>query len=277
MQTLQNIVDCHFHLWSGDHERFPYIPNPRYAPDYVSTADQWERDRVDAGIALGIFVSGAPYGDDSSFLYHSLDQMPDSMRGVCLVDPNTPDSVANLERTVAGRRIVGVRLQTSWLWGMNWDSPHLAAFWKRMGELDLVVQMHLEPEWNPQFQEMVERFPDTRVVIDHLGRPRNGTGVDFMLFKKIAIHPHVYMKLSSFDTESQEEPPYLKVQPTVEELVAWFTPGRCVWGGNNYRGGMGSKGYRELFLHAQRLLDFLFPEEQKQIFCENPYRLYNLS
>ena len=85
------------------------------------------------------------------------------------------------------------------------------------------------------------------------------------------------MKLSSFDTESQEDPPYLVVQPVVEELVEWFTPSRCVWGGNNYRGGMGSEGYRELFLHAQRLLDFLSPEEQKQIFCENPHQLYDLS
>ncbi len=276
MDPLKNIVDCHFHLWSSDRERFPFIPNPRYAPDYVSTADQWERDRVEAGIAMGIFVSGAPYGNDPSFLYHSLDLAPDSMRGVCLVDPNTKDSVANLERTVAGRKIVGVRLQTSWLWEMDWDSHHLTAFWQRMGGLNLVLQMHLEPEWIPPFLKMVERFPETRVVIDHLGRPRNGTAVDFMLFKRVAVQPHVYMKLSSFDTESQEDPPYFKVQPLVEELVEWFTPSRCVWGGNNYRGGMGSEAYRELFLHAQGLLSFLSPGELQQISCENPYRLYNL-
>ncbi len=35
MDPLKNIVDCHFHLWSSDRERFPFIPNPRYAPDYV--------------------------------------------------------------------------------------------------------------------------------------------------------------------------------------------------------------------------------------------------
>ena len=108
MSGLSNVVDCHIHLWSSDRKRFPYQPNPRYAPDYVSTADQWDEDRVGAGIAMGIFVSGAPYGDDPSFLFHSLDLAPDSMRGICLVDPNTPEGVANLEQTVAGRRIVGV-------------------------------------------------------------------------------------------------------------------------------------------------------------------------
>ncbi len=276
METLQNIIDCHFHLWSGDRQRFPFVPEPRYTPDYASTADQWDHDRVDAGIALGIAVSGAPYGDDPSFLYHSLELAPQTMRGICLLNPNTADSVERLEQTVTGRKIVGVRLQTSWLWGMDWDSPHLAAFWQRLGQLNLVAQMHLEPEWNPHFLQMVERFPQTRVVIDHLGRPRDGNAVDFMLFKAIAAHPHVYMKLSSFDSESGEDRPYLKVQPVVEELVTWFTTSRCVWGGNNYRGGMGSAAYRQLFMDAQRLLAFLSPQEQQQIFCDNPCVLFNL-
>ena len=35
-----DIVDCHIHLWARDKKRFPYQPNPRYSPDYASTADQ---------------------------------------------------------------------------------------------------------------------------------------------------------------------------------------------------------------------------------------------
>ncbi|MCZ6673563.1 MAG: amidohydrolase family protein [Verrucomicrobia bacterium] len=277
MESINNIVDCHFHLWAKDKKRFPYQPNPRYAPDYVSTAEEWDRDRVDAGISKGIFVSGAPYGDDPSFLYHSLKQAPDTLRGICLINPNVPEGVKQLEETVSGHNIVGVRLQTSWLWGVDWASPYLAAFWKRMGELNLVVQMHLEPEWNPQLDKMITRFPNTRVVIDHLGRPRNGTAVDFMLLQNIAKRPNAFIKLSSFDTESREEPPYLKVQPVVKELVEWFTPKRCVWGCNNYRGDMGSEGYLELVHHARRIFDFLNIDEQKQIFCKTPHRLYNLT
>lgn len=277
MEPIKNIVDCHFHLWAKDKVKFPYQPNPRYAPDYVSTADEWDRDRATLGISKGIFVSGAPYGDDPSFLHHSLTLAPDSLRGICLINPNIEGNIKQLEATVTGHNIVGVRLQTSWLWGVDWDSTHLAAFWKRLGELNLVVQMHLEPEFNPQLLRMLDRFPNTRVVIDHLGRPRNGTAVDFMLLKDIAKHPHVYMKLSSFDTESEQVPPYLKIQPVVKELVEWFTPQRCVWGCNNYRGDMGGEGYLELVQHAQRVFDFLSLEEQTQIFCKTPYQLYDLA
>ena len=274
-KPVGDIVDCHFHLWARDKKRFPYQPNPSYAPDYATTPAQWNRDRVGAGISMGVFVSGAPYEDDHSYLYHCLKESPETIRGVCLINPNETISVRNLESTVAGHNIVGVRLQTSWLWGLDWDSPYLQEFWKRLGELNLVAQVHLEPEWNSQLLRMVDREPGTRVVIDHLGRPRNGNGTDFMLLKEVAGHPHVHMKLSSFQSESNEEPPFLKVQPVVRELVEWFTPKRCVWGGS-YKGGMGSAAYLEQVNQARHLLDFLSLEDQRQIFCRTPHRLYEL-
>ena len=276
LEPLKDIVDCHFHLWAKDKQRFPYQPNPRYAPEYATTPAQWNRDRVGAGVSMGIFVSGAPYGDDPSYLYHCLKASPKTIRGVCLINPNESSSVKNLEETVAGQNIVGVRLQTSWLWGLDWDSPYLREFWKRLGELNLVAQVHLEPEWNPQLIEMVDRVPGTKVVIDHLGRPRNGDGADFMLLKKVAERPHVHMKLSSFPSESKEGPPFLRVQPVVEELVEWFTPKRCVWGGS-YKGDMGSAAYLEQVNQARRLLNFLPLEDQREIFCRTPHRLYDLA
>jgi L-fuconolactonase len=274
-EPLEDIVDCHFHLWAEDKKRFPYQPNPRYAPNYATTPAQWNRDRVGAGVSMGIFVSGAPYGDDPSYLYHCLKESPETIRGVCLINPNERNSVKNLETTVAGHKIVGVRLQTSWLWGIDWDSAYLQAFWKRLGELNLVAQVHLEPQWNPQLIKMVDREPGTKVVIDHLGRPRNGNGTDFMLFKEVAKRPHVHMKLSSFPSESNEGPPFQRVQPVVQGLVEWFTPKRCVWGGS-YRGDMGSAAYLEQVNQARRLLDFLSLEDQRQIFCRTPDTLYEL-
>jgi predicted TIM-barrel fold metal-dependent hydrolase len=271
-----DIVDCHIHLWARDKKRFPYQPNPRYSPDYASTADQWETDRKGAGISMGIFVSGAPYGDDPSFLYHSLELAPESLRGVCLVNPNLPESPRMLEKTVKGHNIVGVRLQTDWLWRVEWGSPSLDSFWEKAGELEIVIQIHLDPEFNAELERMVNKYTGTRVVIDHLGRPRNGTAVDYMRLVDIAACPNVYMKLSAFQTESQESPPHAKLRPLIKELVRWFTPRRCVWGGNLYRGGMGSDAYAALVRKALWLLDFLSVEEQRQIFVENPRKLYKL-
>jgi predicted TIM-barrel fold metal-dependent hydrolase len=274
-QVITDIVDCHFHLWAKDKKRFPYQPDPPYAPEYSSTADQWETERKGAGISMGIFVLGAPYGTDHSFLFHSLKIAPDSLRGVCLVNPNVPKGPGILEKMVQGHNIVGVRLQTSWLWGVEWESPHLDTFWKKVGDLDIVLQMHLEPEYSWEFERLVQKYPGTRVVIDHLGRPRNGNAVDYLKLLEISEYPNVYMKLSAFADESRQDPPYTKLKPLIRELVQRFTTRKLVWGGS-YRGGMGSDAYAGLVRNARDLLDFLSVKEQRMIFVENPHRLYKL-
>ncbi|MFC1541924.1 amidohydrolase family protein [Candidatus Latescibacterota bacterium] len=275
--NITDIVDCHFHLWARDKKRFPYSEDPPYAPDYSSTADQWDKDRIGAGISKGIFVLGAPYKTDHSFLFHSLELAPDSLRGVCIVDPNVPEGIGILEKIVSEHNIVGVRLQTSWLWGVDWGSPYLEAFWKKVGDLDIVLQMHLEPEHTYEFEKLVKKYPGTRVVIDHLGRPRDGDAVDYLQLLEISAYPHVYMKLSSFDTESRQEPPHDKVRPLINLIVDRFTTRKLVWGSNNYRGGMGSEAYLGLVQLARGLFDFLSIDEQKRIFIENPRRLYKIT
>ncbi len=274
---MSGIVDCHFHLWAADKTRFPYSDNPPYAPDYASTAEQWNCERVSAGISKGIFVLGAPYGMYQSFLIHSLTFAPESLRGVCIINPNLPESSRVLEETVNGKNIVGVRLQTSWLWGVEWGSPHLDTFWKKVGDLDIVLQMHLEPEHTYEFDKMVGKFPGTRVVIDHLGRPTYGDAVDYSNLLNVSRFPNVYMKLSAFQDESNENPPHDSIRPLIRHIVEKFGPERCVWGSNLYRGGMGSEAYRGLFEKARNLVNFLTAGEQRMIFVDNPYRLYKLT
>ena len=273
---ITDIADCHIHFWAKDKKRFPYSADPPYAPDYGSTSDQWDKDRVGAGISRGIFVLGAPYKTDHSFLFHSLKLAPDSLSGVCIIDPNVPEGAGILENMVHEHNIVGVRLQTSWLWGVDWGSKHLDAFWKKAGDLDIVIQMHLEPEHTYEFEKPVKKYPGTRVVIDHLGRPRDGDAVNYMKLLDMSSYPNVYMKLSAFQTESRQDPPHDILRPLIKLIVDRFTTRKLVWGGNLYRGGMGSEAYLALVEKARGLLDFLSIEEQKRIFVENPRRLYKI-
>ncbi|MFC1692488.1 amidohydrolase family protein [Candidatus Latescibacterota bacterium] len=275
--SINGIVDTHIHLWARDKKRFPYQPDSTYSPDYASTVEQWENDRIGTGISMAIFVQGAPYGDDPRFLFHCLEKAPQSFRGVCLVNPNVPEGSRILEENIQkNNHIVGVRLQTSWLWGIEWNSPHLEAFWKKVGELDKVLQIHLEPEFSWNFERMVKKYPETRVVIDHLGRPRSGDAVNYMQLLTTSRYPNVFMKLSSFSPESKQEPPHDKLKPLIDEIIRRFTPKRLVWGSNQYRGGMGSDAYKRLLNKALWFLDELSIDEKRQIFVDNPRRLYKM-
>ena len=99
--------------------------------------------------------------------------------------------------------------------------------------------------------------------------------MDYIKLLDISQYPNVYMKLSAFADESRQDPPYEKLKPLIRELVQRFTTRRLVWG-SAYRSGMGSGAYAALVQRAMWLLDFLSIEELRQIFVENPRRLYKL-
>ncbi|MBA7584863.1 hypothetical protein ES708_26829 [subsurface metagenome] len=144
-----------------------------------------------------------------------------------------------------------------------------------MGELDLVLQIHMHPEWSRDLERMVKKYPDMRVLIDHLGRPRQGNPVDYEVLLGLSDYPNIYMKFCALSSQSLQDPPYDNLKPLAAEIVRRFTPERLVWG-DSFSGGMGSDAYGESLRIAGQLLDFLSPEERRCIFVETPRRLFKL-
>ena len=142
--------------------------------------------------------------------------------------------------------------------------------------MDKVLQIHMHPRWSRELERMVYKYPGTRVVIDHLGRPTSGDPVDYEITLGLADYPHVYMKTSAFNEHSRQEHPFDDLIPLLERVAERFTPRRMVWGSNLYVGNMGSAAYRALWELADHLHSFLSPEDRHQIFTETPKRLYKL-
>ena len=274
--SITGVIDCHIHLWAADKEKFPFHPNAPYIPSHVSTIEQWLTDRQNSGIDTGVFVSAEPYQDDHRYVIHCMEKAPDLLRGTCLFNPNAPESPRRMANLVRGRNFVAARVHsTGTTNSAEWRNPHFEAFWEMVGELDLVLQLHMHPEWSRELERMVKKYPDMRVVIDHMGRPRQGNPVDYEVILGLSEYPNVYIKLSSLADQSTEGPPYENLKPLFREIVRRFTPERIVWG-DSYRGGMGSAAYAESMQITVQLLDFLPAEKQRQIFVETPRRLFKL-
>jgi predicted TIM-barrel fold metal-dependent hydrolase len=274
--SITGVVDCHIHLWAADKDKFPFHHNAPYIPSHVSTIEQWLADRQNSGIDIGIFVSAEPYQDDHRYVIHCMEKASDFLRGTCLFNPNAPESPRRMANLVRGRNFVAARVHsTGTINSAEWRNPHFEAFWEMVGELDLVLQLHMHPEWSWELDRMVKKYPDIRVVIDHLGRPRQGNPVDYEVILGLSEYPNVYMKLSSLAGQSTKEPPYENLKPLFREIVRRFAPERIVWG-DSYRGGMGGSAYAESVQITARLLDFLPIEKQRQIFVETPRRLFKL-
>ncbi|MCL5019213.1 MAG: amidohydrolase [Patescibacteria group bacterium] len=274
---IAGIVDCHIHFWAKDKKQYPYDPNPQYAPEQSTTPEEWESDRQGAGIGIAIHVNGAPYKLNHNYFFHTLKIAPKTLRGVVLVNPNVPEGLAQFEKMVEqNNHVVGARLQTQWAWDISWDSPHLGSFWKRLGEIDKVVQVNVQSEFAWNLERMIKKFPDTRVVIDHLGLERSKSIPGYSKLLELGKYPNVYMKLSNFSSLSGQEPPCENLVPLINEILEHFTPKRVVWGSCLQQGGLGSEHYIKLINEVLYFLKSLSIDEQKQVLAEAPKRLFRI-
>ncbi|QXD26297.1 amidohydrolase family protein [Opitutia bacterium ISCC 51] len=53
----------------------------------------------------------------------------------------------------------------------TFDKPELRKLWQMASDHGLAVQIHMEPRYAPGFEPLIKEFKETRVIIDHLGRP----------------------------------------------------------------------------------------------------------
>lgn len=84
--------------------------------------------------------------------------------------------------------------------------------------------------------ELVEKCPDIRMVLDHMGTPLVKDAVIKpwqRLMSRLAENPNIYCKVSSILTEANwRRYETEQVRPFVEHLLEVFGPGRCMWGGD---------------------------------------------
>jgi predicted TIM-barrel fold metal-dependent hydrolase len=123
--------------------------------------------------------------------------------------------------------------------------PELRALWKHAGDLGLAVQLHFEPRYAPGFEPLIREFPKTTVIIDHLGRPFQGTPQEYAVVLGWSTFPNTVMKLSSLPEKGQY--PHRDVGPVILDLVKRFGPDRLIYGGGFGAGATGDsyRGYRE--------------------------------
>jgi predicted TIM-barrel fold metal-dependent hydrolase len=118
----------------------------------------------------------------------------------------------------------------------------------------------------PALRTLLERFPESRVLLDHCARPDLADGAPYnaagALFD-IAAFPGVYLKLTNRTLAAAAAG---KSQPAafLEKLVTVFGANRIAWG-SNFPAAEGS--LPELLAAAREVLSVLPPAQQSLIFA----------
>lgn len=270
------VVDCHIHCFDGaDSVRFPYHPRAPYRPERRAPPEELLACMDAAGVDFGVVVHPEPYQDDHRYLEHCLAAAPRRLRGTCLFFADRPGWQRALPALVKRARggIVALRIHAYDPERLPpFGRPELRALWKAAADLGLAVQLHFEPRYAPGFEPLIAAFPRTPVIVDHLGRPLQGTPEEHAAVVRWARFGHVHVKLSAVPPESQY--PHRDARPAIARLVEAFGAGRMIAGGGYGADGATPERYAAAQTRLRSFLAALPARDVEAVFGGNAARLF---
>jgi predicted TIM-barrel fold metal-dependent hydrolase len=233
------IIEWNAHMFSADTARYPFHPRATYVPVPETRSPDPLADylaRMDAeGIDRAVLVQPEPYGDDHRLVLDCLEREPERLWGTSLFYPRDADAPDRLRDLVRGEpRIVAARFHAhrgTSAYLESFDEPGVRRLWEAAGELGLIIELHIGPNYATQVAGVIRDYPDFTVLIDHLAEPQMGTAVEYADILDLARYDTVYMKLSGLGHFAEDAPLYRSARSFTRMVIAAFGVDRMVWGG----------------------------------------------
>lgn len=267
------VIETHVHLF--DPERVPYAPDAPYRPAPYPLEAHLKLVQA-AGLAHSVIVHPEPYQDDHRYLEYCFAHEPRAgyFRGTCLFDPLREDTPARI-RSLMGRwpqRIVAMRIHetqmtpeaTGPIRNRDMADPRMLACWKALATMGIAVQMHAIPGQASNIRRLATSVPEVNVVLDHMGRPGDGSEKEYAEVLRLAQLPNVILKYSGWDMYKGD------LKALTRRIYDAFGPERMIWGmlGNTI------EEYRRQSARFEGLLAFASPADRARIAGGNALRLF---
>jgi L-fuconolactonase len=275
-------IDIHTHVISPDTAKYPLEPlggvQSTWSRDRPTTVEQLLAAMDDAGVERAAVVQASTaYSYDNSYLADSLDAHGERLRGVGSIDFLADDAVQKLDYWVGERGLIGLRLfstgstmpeQGDWL-----DDPRCDPAWKWAEAHAVPVCLQMQSSGIPQLENVLARFPDLTIVLDHAARPVLAGGPPYpqaaILFA-LSRFERIFLKISSntfLRTQDEEG----GIRGLIDALVEHFGAQRIAWG-TNFPATKGTMA--ELVSYAEQSLAHLPEADRRAIFSETALRIY---
>ncbi len=229
------VIDVQVHPFDRNHPGRPWAGSSHGLES--ATGDQMVAAMTRVGVDAAVMVSSFnAYRFDPSYALEVYNTYPDKFRVVTPVDPTDPaieDVIARWATTPGAR---GIRILLREGMPMDPDHPGLVRAFTAAGKHGLPVNVLC---WGilDKGAAVIRRFPDTVIVIDHLGllqpyEPPVPADVWSRLPDLLALarHDNVRVKISGACTMSQRPFPYDDIWDKVLRIIDAFGIDRCMWG-----------------------------------------------
>lgn len=267
-------IDTHLHCFAGASDtRFPYHERGPYKPEAPATPEQLLACMPEAGVDYAVVVHPEPYQDDHRYLEHCLAVGKEKLKGTLLLFADRPGSLEKMPELCRQLNPLAVRVHAHAADRLPpFGKPELKRLWSMATDHGLAVQLHFQPRYAPGFEPLIREFSKTTVIIDHMGRPFQGTPAEHAVVLGWAKLSNTVMKLSSLPPLAEK--PDREIEPVVKQLTNLWGAERMIYG-DSFGSDTTGATYRQAFERARGLLSHLSSADQAKILGGTAAKLFH--
>lgn len=276
------ILDAHQHVWDLDRARYDWL-GPQHGPIFRTITQDEALPRLRrCGIDGVVLVQAADNAEDTAYLRETAARHREVVGVVAYVPLDDPAATARqLPELAADPLVVGIRTlihdrpDPDFL--LRPDVGESLALVAAAGlSYDVVAELPRHLEHVPV---LAERYPDLRLVVDHLAKPPIGRP-DLepwrSLLTRSAEPPNVYAKVSGlYPGDDPMRWSTDALRPLVEHAVTVFGPGRLMYGGD-WPVSVLAGDYDRVWAGLQPLFAELSTADRAEVLAGTAVRCYRL-
>ena len=211
---------------------------------------------------------------DNSYHIECMNKFPNYFASAMLV---SPDDKGDSIHKWAEQGIVGIRLGAS---SRALNSNPLV-HWSTANQLGLVVSALGSPQafLSQEFAEVLQRYPNLHIIIEHLAGVDNGNPETLKLLEKVlelSEHEQLSIKLPGFGEFCDLPYPFQEVPKFAEMTLEAFGPRRIMWG-SDYPPVTTREGYRHSLEFPMKYFSKLSEDERSWIFGKSAFESWHFT
>ncbi|MBH1963366.1 MAG: amidohydrolase [Comamonadaceae bacterium] len=297
------LFDSHAHLVADDQTAYPRNPMQRAAnapprlpgvigkpgghhgpnpinevPDVSRMLEWMKEENVDGAVAV---QKRMIYRYDNSYILDSSDKHPDIFSAVVILDAEDAATAPLVRSYIEDHGLAGVRLfggrqpdgSMPWL-----NSPMALKTWEVANEFGLVMDLEVLAIGGggpsiPALIALSEKYPNVRIVLDHLLEPEMDEGEHFGLderYETLSAVKNISFKWTSINLDICREMG-IPADKVLRRAVDLYGADRLMWGSDI---GTSSGTYKDMVQRAIDSTALLSDAEKRAVFHDTGRRIF---
>ncbi|MDN4503447.1 amidohydrolase family protein [Alteromonadaceae bacterium BrNp21-10] len=282
-----NIIDSHLHIWQlsrGDYRwltpELPVLYQDFSLADALSVLNENDVHR-------SILVQAADSMAETEYLLEMAASQKEHIAGVVgWIDFSSSRAVAHLQRLSENPLLIGVRPMLQDISPVDWIlQPQFENVFDKLAVSGLVFDALISAEQLPVIDELAQRHPRLKIVIDHCAKPQldwqpgeQASQQWYVNLKQVAECANVVIKISGLPSESLSAFTTQPAMDYIQHVFKHFGVERMLWGSDwpvvNQRSHYPQ--WLAFCMWAAEQLGWDL-QQQQLFFADNVSRIYGLS